>query len=144
MFITKNTLSELVFYLEALKTILTADNIKKPLFPDGVTIGRVAYHTGESANFWLLVFILKKDYPRDRDSEFVKSHTLSHITNSLDRAIKLCQEIVRRKISIVEKLPKPREVYSMGFAVNNFYEILLHVTAHTAEHLGHIKAKIGS
>jgi len=144
MYITKNTLAELTFYLHSFKKILKKEHLPKPLFPDGVTIGQVAYHTGESANYWLTVHILKKEYPRDRDSEFIDKHSLKNILKTFDHAIALCQEIPKRKIRLDEKLAKPKEVFSMGFSVTNFYEVLLHVTAHTAEHLGHIKVKIGS
>lgn len=142
MFITKNTLAELTFYLQSFQKILKKDHLPKKLFPDGVTIGQVAYHTAESANYWLQVHILKKEYARNRDSEFIDKHSLENILNTFDGAIAICQEISRRKIKLDEKLKKAREVYSMGFKIKNHYEVLQHVTSHTAEHLGHIKVKI--
>ncbi|MBI3379146.1 DinB family protein [Candidatus Gottesmanbacteria bacterium] len=142
MFITKNTLAELTFYLKSFRKILRKDHLPKPLFPDGVTIGQVAYHTAESANYWLKVHILKEEYPRDRDSEFIDKHSLENILNTLDQAMKLCQEVAKRKIRLDEKLKTEREVYSMGFKVTNHYEVLQHVTSHTAEHFGHISVKI--
>lgn len=144
MIITQNTLAELTFYLKSFKKMLQKDHLPKQLFPDGVTIGQVAYHTGESANYWLTVHILKKEYARDRDSEFIDKHSLKNILKTFDGAIVLCQEIAKKKIRLDKKLRTAREVYSVGFNVTNHFEVLQHITSHTAEHLGHISTKITS
>ncbi len=142
MFITNNTLAELIFYLNNLKTLLKSDNLNKQIFSDGTTVGHIAYHAAESANYWLTVFILNKEFPRDRDKAFTQKHTLKEIIILIDSAISLRSEIVNRRIALDTPLKQKRLIKSMGIEVTNVHEVLQHVTAHTANHLGQINGKI--
>ena len=122
--------------------MLKREHLTKPIFSDGTTIGQVAFHTAESANYYLTVFILNTPYPRKRDLEFSQTHSLEKIFASIDRALEICTRLPARNIRLDGKLQKTKMVKSIGYEVQYVFEVIQHVSAHTANHVGQINMSV--
>jgi len=142
MYISINTLAELTHYLMSLKIMLKREHLTKPIFSDGTTIGQVAFHTAESANFYLTLFILDTAYPRQRDLEFSQRHSLEKVVTSIDRTLEICKKLPKKHIPLDQPLKKIKFVKSIGYDVHFVFEVVQHVSAHTANHVGQINMKI--
>src|SRR5690348_3147766 len=100
----------------------------------GATAGQLAFHAGESADTWIRYHMLGAERPRDRDSEFTGSPTRDGVLAALGRALEACDELVRQ----APDLDAPASAIPFGDRVWTLLHCLLHVTAHTAEHAGHL------
>ena len=138
MNITKNTLAELVSYLEDLKKILSNAHLDKKIYKEGTKLNQVAFHASQSVIYYLRTFVLNEDYKRDREIEYNSTHSLEEINSSIDLSLQVCNKIIDKKLELTAPLKKTKTVYSRNIEVTTVYEILQHVTAHTAEHFGEI------
>lgn len=101
----------------------------------GAGVGQLAFHAAESADHWVRLRMLGDIRPRDRDSEFAGAPTSDAIAEALERALDACGELVRRATELDAPSPAaPAD--SPGWTVLN---CLVHATAHTAEHVGHLE-----
>lgn len=139
MNVTKNTFAELKSYLTDLQSLVTSVPLGKKLYKEGTTIGQVAFHIPQSANFYLRKYILKEKFERNRSKEFTTNHSIKEITKSIQKALDACEEIIIRKINLDDQLKEIKTVHSRRFDISTVYEAIQHVVAHTAEHYGEIK-----
>jgi hypothetical protein len=128
-------------YLNSLRDLVEKLDIEKVVYKEGTKAGQIAYHAAQSANFWIKVKILKGEYPRDREAEFVEEHSLEEILSSIESAIKSCEEFEKRNPSLDQKLHKEDIVTSYGFIIDSVGTALIHVTSHTAEHYGELSGQ---
>ncbi len=90
-----NYQSELKYYLDSFKTLIPNLDLEKVLYKEGTTIGQVTFHCTQAANFWIRTVVLRKPFTRNRDAEFKDQQTIEQIMNSIDLAIKACEELER-------------------------------------------------
>lgn len=104
----------------------------------GAGVGQLAFHAAESADHWIRLRMLGDARPRDRDSEFSGRPTREEVTAALGRALEACERLVDRAPELDAPSPKaPAD--SPGWTVLN---CLVHTTAHTAEHVGHLESSL--
>src|SRR5215470_12021349 len=105
----------------------------------GAGVGQLAFHAAESADHWIRLRMLGDARPRDRDSEFAGQPSRDDVAAALGRALDACQELVNRapELGVPSPNPPPNEP---AWTVLN---CLVHATAHTAEHVGHLESSIG-
>jgi DinB superfamily len=103
----------------------------------GATAGQLAFHSAESADHWVRYRILGDERPRDREAEFAGSRTRDEVAAALERAFAACDELVRREPELGQVAPKvpPDQQWTV-------LRCLLHVTAHTAVHAGHLQGSL--
>jgi len=104
----------------------------------GAGAGQLAFHAAESVDHWIRFRMLGDARPRDRDAEFAGRFTREDIAASLDRALDACAELVRRAPELGATCPNPPP-YQPGLTA---LHCLVHVTAHTAEHVGHLEGTL--
>jgi uncharacterized damage-inducible protein DinB len=138
MKVTNNTVAELQAYLQDLKKFLTKTKLDKKVFKEGTTIDQVAFHLAQSANAYLRIYILNQHFERNRSEEFFLHYTLKSINESIDKALKACNEIVENGYNLDVKLSKEKIIYSRNITITTINEVLQYATAHTAEHFGQI------
>lgn len=102
----------------------------------GATVGQLAFHAAESADHWIRLRILGGERPRDRDAEFIGARTPAEVEAALRRALEACDELVRRAPELDALSPAAQDP---AWTVLN---CLVHVTAHTAEHVGHLESSV--
>ena len=102
----------------------------------GATVGQLAFHAAESADHWIRLRILGGERPRDRDAEFICARTPAEVEAALRRALEACDELVRRAPELDALSPTAQDP---AWTVLN---CLVHVTAHTAEHVGHLESSV--
>jgi len=104
----------------------------------GAGVGQLAFHAAESADHWIRLRILGDPRPRDRESEFAGQPTREDVAAALRRALDACDELVSRapELGVPSPNPPPNEP---GWTVLN---CLVHATAHTAEHVGHLESSL--
>ena len=105
----------------------------------GAGVGQLAFHAAESADHWIRFRMLGDARPRDRDAEFAGRFTPEDIAASLGRALDACAELVKRAPELGARSPNP-PADSPEWTVLN---CLVHATAHTAEHVGHLEGSVG-
>jgi len=105
----------------------------------GAGVGQLAFHAGESADHWIRLRMLGDDRPRDRNTEFAGRFTREDVAASLRRALEACEELVARAPELGDRCPNPPGD-EPGYTVLN---CLVHATAHTAEHVGHLEGTLG-
>ncbi|MBO0702062.1 MAG: DinB family protein [Candidatus Dormibacteraeota bacterium] len=105
----------------------------------GAGVGQLAFHAAESADHWIRLRMLGDERPRDRDAEFAGRFTREEIADALGRALDACDELVRRAPELGERCPNP-PAGSPEWTVLN---CLVHASAHTAEHVGHLESTVG-
>jgi hypothetical protein len=102
-------------------------------------MGQIAFHTGESADFWLRSYLLGQERPRVRDDEFRYSHDLTQVDASLAAALNACDAVAAAApqadtpLNLAFPAPDGADGWTAGLA-------LLHVASHSAEHVGQIFA----
>jgi uncharacterized damage-inducible protein DinB len=104
----------------------------------GASVGQLAFHTAESADHWIRLRMLGDARPRDRDSEFAGEPTRESVTAALGRALEACEALVDRAPELGAPSPEP-PANGPGWTVLN---CLVHATAHTAEHVGHLESTL--
>jgi hypothetical protein len=105
----------------------------------GAGVGQLAFHAAESADQWIRFRILGDARPRDRDAEFAGRFTREDIAASLARALDACEELVGRAPELGAPSPNPPQDSPEWTVLN----CLVHATAHTAEHVGHLEGSVG-
>jgi uncharacterized damage-inducible protein DinB len=137
--ISSREVAQLKVFLARLKELAPSLPVEKPIFLDGTTFGQIAFHTGESADFWLRCYVLGQERPRVRDDEFRDPHAHGQIDASLTAAIAACDAVAAASpqadavIDVSGPAPDGEESWTVALA-------LLHVTSHTAEHVGQVHA----
>jgi hypothetical protein len=76
--------------------------------------------------------------PRDRESEFTGEPTRDELAAALRRALDACEELVNRAPELGAPSPNAPQ-NEPGWTVLN---CLVHATAHTAEHVGHLESSL--
>lgn len=139
MKITSREVAQLKTFLARLRELVPALPLEKAIFLDGTTIGQIAFHTGESADFWLRQLVLGQERSRVRDDEFRGGHDHKQIDASLAAALGACDAVAAESpqgdatISVGVPAPDGEKSWTVGLA-------LLHVASHTAEHVGQVFA----
>lgn len=105
----------------------------------GAGVGQLAFHAAESADHWIRFRMLGDDRPRNRDAEFAGQFTREAVAAALGRAQEACEELVSRAPELGAPASNPPGD-SPGWTVLN---CLVHATAHTAEHVGHLEGTLG-
>ena len=105
----------------------------------GAGVGQLAFHAAESADHWIRFRMLGDDRPRDRDAEFAGGFTREDVAAALGRAQDACEKLVSRAPDLGARAPNP-PADSPEWTVLN---CLVHATAHTAEHVGHLESTVG-
>jgi hypothetical protein len=104
----------------------------------GASVGQLAFHAAESADQWIRLRMLGDARPRDRDAEFAGRPTRDDVAAALTLALEACDELVRRAPGLDTTSPQaPPE--TPDWTVLN---CLVHTTAHTAEHVGHLEGSV--
>lgn len=140
--LTMSSFAELYSYLNDLEILIKKVKLDCIIYKEGTNVGQIAYHTAKSVSYYVAVFILEEKYVRNRDNEFNANHSLKEILDSLEEARKYCTKAIDSQISLSAELKQSKEIYSRGFTPTNIMELLQHITAHTAEHYGHIVVSI--
>ncbi|HEY7201632.1 MAG TPA: DinB family protein [Candidatus Dormibacteraeota bacterium] len=104
----------------------------------GATAGQLAFHAAESADQWIRHHMLGAERPRDRAAEFTGRPTRDDVLAALARALDACDELERRDLDLDEHGP----THPFGTRDWTLGRCLLHATAHTAEHAGHLEATL--
>jgi DinB superfamily len=105
----------------------------------GATAGQLAFHAAESADQWIRLRMLGDARPRDRDAEFAGGPTREAVAAALRLALEACDELVRRAPELGAPSPKAADFAPTWTVLN----CLVHATAHTAEHVGHLEGSAG-
>jgi uncharacterized damage-inducible protein DinB len=105
----------------------------------GAGVGQLAFHAAESADHWIRLRMLGDARPRDRDAEFTGRPGREEVAAALDRALQACADLVGRAPELGAPSPNPPP-NEPGWTVLN---CLVHATAHTAEHVGHLESSLG-
>jgi hypothetical protein len=105
----------------------------------GASAGQLAFHAAESADQWIRFRMLGDARPRDRESEFTGTPAREDVAAALGRALEACEELVSRAPELGAPSPQPPPD-EPGWSVLN---CLVHATAHTAEHVGHLESCVG-
>jgi DinB superfamily len=106
----------------------------------GASVGQLAFHAAESADQWVRLRMLGDVRPRDRASEFTGTPARDAIAVALERSLDACRELVRRAPELGAPSPEPPSD-NPGWTVLN---CLVHATAHTAEHAGHLESSVST
>lgn len=138
MKVTDNTFAELRSYLRDLRSITNIFPLNKKIYTEGTTANQVAFHTAQSVNYYLRVFILNQRYERSRIKEFTLQHSREEIILSIDKAFEGCQIVISEQVDLATRLKKTKMIHSRGFIITSVSEVIQHVTAHTAEHYGQL------
>jgi uncharacterized damage-inducible protein DinB len=104
----------------------------------GASVGQLAFHAGESADHWIRLRMLGDDRPRDRDAEFDGQHAQELVAAALDRALEACAELVSRAPELGATCANPPS----NLPEFTVLHCLVHATAHTAEHVGHLESTL--
>ncbi|MEX2246586.1 MAG: DinB family protein [Dehalococcoidia bacterium] len=129
-------LNELRRHLEALRDLMPALPLDARWGDGGATAGQIGYHTSEAADFWLRNVILGEQRPRDRDAEFAATLTLHEVMMSIAPALEACSVVARRATALAAPVhPPPTMTEGRPWTA---LDALLHITAHTAEHVGEL------
>ena len=137
MKITSGELAEIKDSLKRLRELAPTLPLDQRIFGDGTTIGQIAFHSGESADFWLRAFVLKEKRIRVRDDEFRGAHDTAQIDASLAAAMDACDVVAADApegdavISVPTRTHNGGSDWTVALA-------LLHIATHTAEHLGQL------
>ena len=136
MLIRSEHLNELTRSLEALKGLIPALPMDAHWGSGEATAQQIAFHTSEAADFWLRNVILGEVRPRDRDAEFTVARDANAIVASIDAALAACAAIVERAPALDAPVePPPTMTEGRAWTV---LDALLHMTGHTAEHVGEL------
>jgi uncharacterized damage-inducible protein DinB len=133
-------LSELRRYLRQLSDALGRLDPRRIMGPGGPTAGQLAFHAAEGADFWLRHVILGAPRPRRRDLEFSDVPALEAIQQALRRALEACDLVSARGPLADQAVDVPPSMSPGGIEGWTAALALLHITAHTAEHCGHLDA----
>lgn len=129
-------LRKLNAYLNKLKSLVNEIDLDAQVYKEGTTAAQIAFHTSQTANFWLRVRILGGEFERDKDSEMTQPHTLDELNTSVDLAIAACQELGSKNIDLNEKL---KEVVTVSdYELDSIGAALIFITAHTGEHVAEL------
>jgi len=108
----------------------------------GPNAAQILFHVAEASDFWVRQVILGRDRPRDRPHEFVGDFSMEQIWASLEKALDACH-LFRQTPGLDLTAPvtvvgnhNPSETFTHWTVA----KALTHVTAHTAEHFGQLKA----
>lgn len=104
----------------------------------GAGVAQLAFHAAESADHWIRFRMLGDARPRDRDAEFTGRFAPEDVAAALDRALEACEQLVSRAPELGARSPNP-PADSPEWTVLN---CLVHATAHTAEHVGHLEGTV--
>jgi hypothetical protein len=104
----------------------------------GAGVGQLAFHAGESADHWIRFRMLGDARPRDRDAEFAGRFAREDIAAALGRALEACGELANRAPELGARSPNPPSDGPEWTVLN----CLVHATAHTAEHVGHLEGTL--
>jgi uncharacterized damage-inducible protein DinB len=127
--------TELREYLTRIRDLLPALPLDARI-GGGATAGQLAFHAAESADWWTRQVMLGDARPRDRESEFAGERSLEDLRAALDRALAACDELARRR-------PDLAEFTGARGGSLTVLRALVHATAHTAEHVGHLESAVG-
>jgi uncharacterized damage-inducible protein DinB len=134
-------LNELQRSLVALRELLPRLPEGKRMSPDGTTAAQIAFHTSEAADFWLRNVILGDERPRDRDAEFTAARDAEALLASATAAIAACALVVERAPELEAAVsPPPTMTEGRAWSV---LDALLHMTGHTAGHVGELTVVAG-
>jgi uncharacterized damage-inducible protein DinB len=133
MRVTPDDVEELRDYLARIRGLLPGLALEARV-GGGASAGQLAFHAAESADHWVRRMILGDERPRDRDSEFSARPTRDEVDAALGRALDACDELVRRGPEL--EAPSLATRHGRPWTVLN---CLVHATAHTAEHVGHLE-----
>jgi|SRR3989344_6345480 len=128
--------------LNAIKDLGEKLDLEKVVYNEGTNVGQIAFHVGQSANYWIRVNILNQEFPRNRDAEFNQEHTLEEVLNSINLALKACEELDKKNFSLDKKLEKQVEVSPGDFIIDTVGAALIYSTSHTAEHYGELSRQL--
>ena len=129
-------LNELTRSLEALKELIPALPVDARWGSGDATAGHIAFHTSEAADFWSRNVILGEERPRDRDAEFTAARDATTIIASIDAALAACASIAERAPALdAQVAPPPTMTEGRPWTV---LDALLHMTGHTAGHVGEL------
>jgi uncharacterized damage-inducible protein DinB len=132
--------SELRRYLQQLRECLGRLDLHQTMGPGGPTAGQLAFHAAEGADFWLRHLILGAPRPRQRDLEFSEQQALEGIQESLRRALEACDLVAAGGPRADQPVDVPPSMSPGGIESWTAALALVHITAHTAEHCGHLDA----
>jgi uncharacterized damage-inducible protein DinB len=136
--LTAPHLAELRRYLGDIRDLLSLFPLDYRWTPDGPSAGQIAFHAAEAADFWLRSVILGKGRLRDREAEFSRNPTRPEIREALDRATDACH-LVEHAGPLGDQHVEVPEAFSPNSAATWTVELaLIHITAHTAEHMGQL------
>jgi len=127
--------NELRDYLTRIRDLVPALPLEARI-GGGATAGQLAFHAAESADWWTRQAMLGDPRPRDRDSEFTGEPSLEDLGAALDRALAACEELARRCPDLTAMSDARR---GDSWTV---LRSLIHATAHTAEHVGHLESAV--
>jgi len=105
----------------------------------GASVGQLAFHAAESADQWIRFRMLGDARPRDREAEFTGTPAREDVAAALSRALDACRELVNRAPELGVPCPQPPADQSEYSVLH----CLVHITAHTAEHVGHLESTLG-
>lgn len=134
MRMTPDDATELRDYLIRVRDLLPALPLAARV-GGGATAGQLAFHAAESADWWTRQAMMGEARPRDRDSEFAGEPALEDLQAALDRALAACDDLARRCPDLAAVSGA-----AQGWTV---LRALVHATAHTAEHVGHLESTVG-
>jgi hypothetical protein len=127
---------KLLSSLKRLKKLVSEVDLNGQVYREGTTVGQIAFHASQTANFWLKVRLLGGEFERDKDSEMTVAHGLEEILESVDSAILACQELGEKELDLNEKLT---EVVEMSdYELDSVGSALIFLSAHTGEHVAEI------
>jgi len=138
MIISKNTLSELRYYLSAFEEIVDELPLEKQVYREGTTVGQILFHTFQVVNYWFRVILLEGTYIRNRAEEFTKQPTLHEIKKSLQFAQEVSKILEKKRVQLDRKIKTKNVVEPANFAIETANDLLMHITTHTAEHWGEL------
>jgi DinB family protein len=138
MRVTADDVSELRVYLVKVRDLLPRLTLEARV-GGGADAGQLAFHAGESADYWVRAMMLGDARPRDRDAEFAGRPTPEEVAAAVGRALEACDELVRRSPELDATSPVAREQPEAWTVLR----CLIHATAHTAEHVGHLEGTLG-
>jgi hypothetical protein len=145
MRVTADDVSELRDYLVKLRDLLPRLRLETRV-GGGADAGQLAFHAGESADYWVRAMMLGDARPRDRDAEFAGRPTPEQVAAAVGRALGACDELARRSPEL--DATSPIGAVAVARVARQHPEpwtvlrCLIHATAHTAEHVGHLEGTV--
>jgi uncharacterized damage-inducible protein DinB len=125
-----------------LKGITQEDLSRELTLPESNTLFTLATHLVGACEFWVLVLVGQREIPRERQTEFAATGSVSELLARYQRWIQDLHEVLDTFPD--ERLDEPAEPPA-GYRLTSERErrdkrdALLHALEHSALHLGHIQ-----